>query len=239
MLFAAPPLSPVIPEDELISPFGTPATERAVRIAREGLAAAEVLDASGMVLPAAEMKAATLEAAADAYRKRRHKGLRSPLRAVSAANGAIPRPPTPSPPSAVMVAAAAAPAYSAPWGAQLVEAEGQEWARRLSPSDIQAVIISGASLVRDTLAEGHRPFTLYQLHIPLRHSEHMAFRKRASRTIRMRDPLLLLGASTRAATHPPRVARPILTSACPCHPCFARPLLRFRHPRCHPSPRAG
>lgn len=53
-------------------------------------------------------------------------------------------------------------------------ARSQVAAGALRPRDVQAVLISGTSVVRH-LQE--RPFALYQLHVPLLNKEHVAFRR--------------------------------------------------------------
>ena len=80
-----------------MSPMGTPATEKAQRIANDGLNAAEALDHEGMFNAASELKAATLVEAAQAYAKQRQRQARkqkqrpgrSPLRTMSRSNSAI------------------------------------------------------------------------------------------------------------------------------------------------------
>ena len=143
------------------SPLGTPATARAARIAREGMAAAESLSSAGLPGPAAEMKAASLEAAAAAYSKAA--ATRLPLRQVVHSNGvAISHLQATKPTARVDDAGdIRSPATSS---------------TRVPVAEIKAVIISGASLVRHA-PEGTRPFTLFQLHVPLSTGEHIAFRR--------------------------------------------------------------
>ena len=142
------------------SPLGTPATERAARIARDGLDAAEALEAAGMPHSAAELKASALVEAAEAYRKQRQrrmrKGARSPLHPVATVNGAAPQ----------------------SLGSCIPEAVQEEAA---AVAQIQAVVISGTSLVHHRLPDGiqaGRPFTLWHLHVPLcTAGQHVAFRR--------------------------------------------------------------
>lgn len=81
------PLSPS-PPSGATSPLGTPATAHAMKIASRGLEAAESLEDDGMLVAAAEVKAAALSEAAEAYSRRRaaHAAFRSPLGVVSSAN---------------------------------------------------------------------------------------------------------------------------------------------------------
>ena len=142
----------------------TPPTGRAVRIAREGLAAAEALNASGMHGRAAELTSATLHAAAQAYgeaanqrRAQQNKGVaRLPLQPVANENGAT----LLSPPRVVAPIPFPAPAPSCTTG-----------------PEVPAVVIAGTSLVRHA-EQGDRPFTLYHLFCPLvAGKEHVAFRR--------------------------------------------------------------
>jgi hypothetical protein len=177
--FVSPPI--------LFSPLGTPPTEHAQRIAEEGLTAAEALDAEGMMMAAAELKAATLAEAAQAYSRqtKRHEAARKQNRHPLAKVGGqtspavqeelaiqsqvsttgFPTPPrTPKLHATTSAANSAFAAVSVPSGGVVTTV----------PTDVLAVVISNATLV--THLEG-APFTIYQLHVPLLAGEHIAFRR--------------------------------------------------------------
>lgn len=146
------------------SPLRTPPTERAVRIAREGLDAAEVLSLANMHIEAAEVTASAFEAAASAYAEQAKRP-----RQKTAAERAHARTPLGEMTNAARPASGLtdSASKSVRWRAAACKAD-----------DIKAVIITGAPLVRHALPEDDsRPFTLYQLHVPLTSGEHIAFRR--------------------------------------------------------------
>ena len=160
---ASPQLKRAAGSPGFASPLRTPPTERAVRIAREGLEAAEALSARNLHTEAAQLTASSLEAAAAVYAKeqgRPRASLRAPLREM------------PSPNEQTSALAPSTPKK------RLSPPKNVRWQHAPAGNDIKAVIISGAPLVRHALPEDDsQPFTLYQLHVPLTHREHLIFRR--------------------------------------------------------------
>ena len=148
------------------SPLRTPASERALKVAEDGLGAAELLEKKNLFHAASELKAITLLQAREAYDRRHEMAKRSPLGRVQLANGAVP-PPTKPPETFVSTLGFPTP----PKRSLRKLLRGSD---PVPPAAIHSVIISTSSHVQHL--DG-KHFTLYQLHVPLENREHVVFRR--------------------------------------------------------------